>query len=159
MKAGNECQVLGLKITTVPGPPTTCTDLFIFFSITKLSKYSAILASPIINDLLLFYNNKRINLNETYIFKKNTTYIVRLNEKLNLKNQNEWKEYVKSGNKPIDIPANPNKVYINDGWKGFGDWLGTGTIAHKDKKFLSQTVGSITLFTLNIPSRVSNISF
>ncbi len=29
---------------------------------------------------------KKIDLNETYIFKKNVTYIVRLNEKLNLKN-------------------------------------------------------------------------
>ena len=32
-------------------------------------------------------------------------------QKLGLQSQREWYEYVKSGDKPDDIPANPWKVY------------------------------------------------
>jgi hypothetical protein len=42
------------------------------------------------------------------------------------KNQKEWRDYCKSGQKPEDIPSNPDKTYKQEGWKGFGDWLGTG---------------------------------
>jgi len=47
---------------------------------------------------------------------------------LNLKNIREWKEYCNSRNKPTDIPSNPAGVYKME-WNGWGDWLGTGTIA------------------------------
>jgi hypothetical protein len=40
---------------------------------------------------------------------------------LELHNQSEWSNYRKSGNKPPDIPSNPN---IKDKWKGWGDWIG-----------------------------------
>ena len=53
-------------------------------------------------------------------------------QKLNLKNQKEWREYIQSGKKPIDIPAYPEEKYKNKGWKGLGDWLGTGTIAYRN---------------------------
>ena len=33
---------------------------------------------------------------------------------LGLKNQREWQEYYKSGNKPDDIPAAP--------WQVYGEW-------------------------------------
>ena len=36
--------------------------------------------------------------------------------------------------KPIDIPVGPWNTY-KDEWKGFGDWLGTGKIANKNRKF------------------------
>ena len=45
---------------------------------------------------------------------------------LGLKTQAEWRDYSKSGSKPLNIPGNPNKIYENDGWTGTGDWLGTG---------------------------------
>jgi hypothetical protein len=45
---------------------------------------------------------------------------------LGLKRQDEWFEYCKSGNRPKDIPRNPSDIYKNKGWKGNGDWLGTG---------------------------------
>ena len=48
-----------------------------------------------------------------------------------------WREYTKSNNFPSDIPAGPERVYKNNGWKGMGDWLGTGTIAPKNRKFIS----------------------
>ena len=35
---------------------------------------------------------------------------------------------------PADIPANPNRTYKNNGWNGFGDWFGTGTIAPRLKR-------------------------
>jgi len=37
--------------------------------------------------------------------------------------------------RPADIPAYPNETYATSGWKGMGDWLGTGTIALRDIVF------------------------
>ena len=39
--------------------------------------------------------------------------------------------------KPEDIPANPYQTYKDQGWQGFGDWLGTGAIANFNKKYRS----------------------
>ena len=47
---------------------------------------------------------------------------------LNLKNQTEWFGFCKSGNKPDDIPSSPKQTYKDKGWKGYGDWLGTGNV-------------------------------
>ena len=58
---------------------------------------------------------------------------------LKLKTDNEWREYCKSGTRPYDIPASPNTTYKNKGYLNLGDWLGTGTVAHKDKVFRSFT--------------------
>jgi hypothetical protein len=57
---------------------------------------------------------------------------------LGLKNQAAWNEYRKSGKKPDNIPSNPAgaKAYKDD-WKGWGDWLGTGRVGNKDKKYKS----------------------
>ena len=57
--------------------------------------------------------------------------------KLNLKNEYEWRAYSKSSKKPANIPATPQNTYKNKGWKGLGDWLGTGTLANKDKTYQS----------------------
>jgi hypothetical protein len=51
---------------------------------------------------------------------------------LKLKNQEGWAQFCRSGNKPKDIPQSPIKVYKKE-FKGFGDWLGTGTIAPQVK--------------------------
>jgi superfamily II DNA or RNA helicase len=53
---------------------------------------------------------------------------------LNLKNQDEWRKFCKGqlpekGTLPVDIPFKPSRTYAASGWKGLGDWLGTGTIA------------------------------
>jgi hypothetical protein len=56
---------------------------------------------------------------------------------LGLKNHKEWTEYCKSGDKPEDIPATPNKTYKNKGWKNNGDWIGTGRIHNKDIQYRS----------------------
>jgi hypothetical protein len=53
---------------------------------------------------------------------------------LGIQTWKEWQEYCKSGEKPDDIPANPNGYYKND-FKGMGDWLGTGTVRNQDKVY------------------------
>ena len=56
-------------------------------------------------------------------------------QNLNLKNNKEWKDYVKSGNKPKNIPSNPRSVY-RDQFVGIADWLGNSNIDTKSVKFL-----------------------
>ena len=53
---------------------------------------------------------------------------------LKLKSWHEWSEYCKSGSKPSDVPAGPARTYKKE-WKGWGDWLGTGTIAYANKEY------------------------
>jgi hypothetical protein len=54
---------------------------------------------------------------------------------LNLKTQKEWKIYCKNNKFPCGVPTNPNREYSE--WVSWGDWLGTGAIACRFKKFLS----------------------
>lgn len=56
---------------------------------------------------------------------------------LSLKSQIEWFEYVKSPQKPNDIPANASVFYKNRGWISWGDWLGTYEIASYNKIYRS----------------------
>ena len=56
---------------------------------------------------------------------------------IGLKSSRKWSEYIKSGHKPSDIPANPRSVYKSEGWKSMGDWLGTENIAPQNMKFRS----------------------
>jgi len=37
-----------------------------------------------------------------------------------------WREYCKSGEKPDDVPSNPDEVY-KESWKSWCDWLGWNT--------------------------------
>ena len=61
---------------------------------------------------------------------------------LNLKGENEWRAYCRKklphlGNRPADIPAAPSCSYVETGWKGWGDWLGTGRSATRDRRYRS----------------------
>ena len=56
---------------------------------------------------------------------------------LNLLKASEWKEYSSSDLRPNSIPSTPHKSYIENGWINWGDFLGTGSIATKDIKFLT----------------------
>ena len=71
--------------------------------------------------------------------------------KLNLKSQKEWNDYCKSGKKPDDIPSTPRGTYKNE-YKGDGDWLGTGTVAPKDRVFLSFKEARDFVRALNLKS-------
>ena len=53
-----------------------------------------------------------------------------------LTNQAEWFWFCRSGEKPDDIPATPEKVYKAE-WRGMGDWLGTGAVASRDRQYRS----------------------
>jgi hypothetical protein len=53
---------------------------------------------------------------------------------LGLKSVEDWRKYSKSDKRPPDIPATPERVYKKE-WKGMGDWLGTGTVAPKDRQY------------------------
>ena len=44
---------------------------------------------------------------------------------LGLKGTADWLQWRKSGERPPDIPTNPNTIY-KDEWTSMGDWLGTG---------------------------------
>jgi hypothetical protein len=45
---------------------------------------------------------------------------------LGLKGWRGWFAWSKSENRPSDIPANPDRVYRDDGWISWNDWLGNG---------------------------------
>ena len=62
--------------------------------------------------------------------------------KLNLKGQSEWYAFCKGETPgldqlPVDVPTNPSVIYADDGWTGFGDWLGTGNVAPRLREFRS----------------------
>jgi hypothetical protein len=57
---------------------------------------------------------------------------------LSLSGQLEWRDYVNGKllhlpRRPTDIPSNPNACYKGEGWAGYGDFLGTGNVAHHRK--------------------------
>jgi hypothetical protein len=58
-------------------------------------------------------------------FKKARAFV----RKLGLKSSKEWTKYARSGKRPIDIPAHPQRIYADSGWAGMADWLGTGRVA------------------------------
>jgi hypothetical protein len=55
---------------------------------------------------------------------------------LKISKKDELKELAKKGELPVEIPTNPNRTYANCGWKGWGDWTGTGNVATYNKKYL-----------------------
>ena len=70
--------------------------------------------------------------NQFRSFKKAQKFV----HSLKLKSRKEWMEYCKSGKLPKDIPFQPIDVYKNRGYTTMGDWLGTGYIANRDRKYL-----------------------
>ena len=71
---------------------------------------------------------------------------------LGLKSKAEWSAYCKSNKKPADIPAGPSKTYANDGWAGWGDWLGTGTVAYRFRQWRSFKKARAFVRNLNLKS-------
>ena len=59
---------------------------------------------------------------------------------LKLKNYSEWEEYRKSGERPNDIPANPDIIYKNDGWKDWVDWLGYEYLPFKESRDFTRSL-------------------
>jgi len=51
---------------------------------------------------------------------------------LGLNSLKGWQKFSRSRERPGDIPGNPAKTYKNKGWKGYGNWLGTGNVATRN---------------------------
>lgn len=45
---------------------------------------------------------------------------------LKLRTREQFYAWSLSGGRPVDIPSNPNITYRDQGWIGWGDWLGSG---------------------------------
>gem|GEM_PF-1016456 len=56
-------------------------------------------------------------------------------QSLGLNSKSDWEQWKKSGNRADDIPATPDKVYRDQGWISWGDFLGTNYIAPKNREF------------------------
>ncbi len=54
---------------------------------------------------------------------------------LRIKSQKEWNKYCKSGKKPDYIPHSAPRTYKNKGWKNWGDWFGTGSVATYNRQY------------------------
>ena len=42
----------------------------------------------------------------------------------------DWQAW---SDRPDDLPANPRGAYLNAGWRGWGDWLGTGALSASER--------------------------
>jgi hypothetical protein len=60
--------------------------------------------------------------------------------KLKLRSVKEWTEWSKSGQRPSNIPGNPDRAYRDDGWVSWPDWLGNGGTS-PNKEVLPFVVG------------------
>jgi superfamily II DNA or RNA helicase len=69
---------------------------------------------------------------------------------LGLKNQKEWFKFCKSGKKDEAIPSNPQNIYKNQGWNGWGDFLGTNKTSTHVIEFLSYEESKNKLRALNL---------
>lgn len=68
----------------------------------------------------------------------------------NFKNTDEWRQFLKSEEKPINIPYEPDKIYKNDGWISFGDFIGTNRISNQKREFLNFEDARIFVRSLNL---------
>jgi hypothetical protein len=66
-------------------------------------------------------------------FKKARAYV----HTLNIKTLSDWRSYCQSGRKPKYIPTCAHTIYKNDGWQGYGDWLGNDYILNQKRKYRS----------------------
>ena len=79
--------------------------------------------------------------------------------KLNLKTSAEWKKYINNFYEnlptiPVDIPKSPYTVYKNKGeWINWGDWLGTGKVSNKNKKFFTFIEAKTFAISLHLKSK------
>ena len=77
--------------------------------------------------------NKKVSIYKWRPFKEARQFA----RSLGLKNQKEWRTWVKSEARPHDIPNDPSTIYNNKGWTSWGDWLGTGYVANQGRVYRS----------------------
>jgi len=54
---------------------------------------------------------------------------------LKFKRKDDYAEWSKSTNRPLDIPSRPGIYYKDKGWISWGDWLGTMITANQNRQF------------------------
>ena len=72
-------------------------------------------------------------------------------QKLKLRGNKEWREWSKSGQRPSNIPSSPDRVYHDDGWISYPDWLGYK--GHAIGKMLPFAVARAIVRKLKLESR------
>ena len=77
---------------------------------------------------------------------------------LKLRTGDEWAAFCRGeltdkGVLPTDIPARPIGTYRDKGWIGYGDWLGTGTIAFWKRQYKPFEEARSFARSLNLKSR------
>lgn len=92
--------------------------------------------------------------NEALIFVRN----------LKLKTRTDWYNYclgtlIHLPILPIDIPKTPNIVYKEIGWKNWGEWLGTGNISTKKRKYRDYLTAKKFVTSLKLKSRKEWINY
>jgi superfamily II DNA or RNA helicase len=70
---------------------------------------------------------------------------------------NDWTKYCRGllrGKPPLpsDVPRHPSEVYRDRGWKGMGDWLGTGTVAKQNRRYRRFTLARAFARSLQLKS-------
>ena len=73
-------------------------------------------------------------------------------QELKFQNTNEWREWCKTGQKPVNIPSAPNLSYTHSGWVSWSDWLGSTNTSNWDKAFLPFEDARILARSLSLKS-------
>ena len=73
-------------------------------------------------------------------------------QKQAFKTVQEFRKWSSSGQKPENFPSHPNSAY-KDQWTDWGDFLGTGTIAHNNKEWMSYQEAKTFIQNLIITSK------
>jgi superfamily II DNA or RNA helicase len=71
----------------------------------------------------------------------------------NVKSRTEFREWTKSDQRPSNFPSQPNRTYRDTGWRGLGDFLGTGNVSNRDKTFLEFKEAKKFIQSTNVKSR------
>ncbi len=74
-------------------------------------------------------------------------------QSLHLSGRDEWRKWSGSSARPEDIPASPEGTYKDKGWNGWGDWLGTGSIAPLNRKYCSFEEARAFVHNLHLQNR------
>ena len=71
---------------------------------------------------------------------------------LNLANEADWRALGREGRRPPNVPAHPEKVYKDCGWRGLGHWLGSSGIK-QTSRFLPFRQALAFAHSLNLASQ------
>jgi hypothetical protein len=66
--------------------------------------------------------------------------------KLGLITAEDWRLWAKSKERPLDIPAHPDRVYKDKGWSNFQDWLGVLSYEKATELILNSGIRTIEEF-------------